>query len=68
MSQKNTQVILVARPEPGPLQPEKLFEIKASEIPKCEKEGDVVVKVNYLSLDPTMRGWLVFDWRGAGGV
>lgn len=53
----NLQVILVARPEPGPLQPHKIFELKQVAAPKCEKDGEVVMKVDYLSLDPTMRGW-----------
>ncbi|KAI9002196.1 putative NADP-dependent oxidoreductase [Hyaloraphidium curvatum] len=61
MATVNRQMILVSRPEPGPLAPEKLFELKESPIPKCSKPGDVVVKTLYLSLDPTMRGWMTYD-------
>jgi hypothetical protein len=67
---KNKQVILIARPTPGPLEPSKLFEVKEVDIPKAETAGQIVMKVHYLSLDPTMRGWLVFlsDREGVGGA
>ncbi|KAI9009077.1 zinc-binding dehydrogenase family oxidoreductase [Hyaloraphidium curvatum] len=58
---KNRQIMLVARPEPGPLQPEKLFQLRETEVPKAAKPGDVVVRNLYLSLDPTMRGWMTYD-------
>lgn len=57
----NKQIVLVARPEPGSLQPAKVFELRESEVPRCAEAGDVVVKVLYLSLDPTMRGWMSYD-------
>lgn len=52
---KNTQVRLVKRPIGTP--DESSWEI--NEVPVAEpQDGEVLVKVKYLSIDPAMRGWM----------
>lgn len=52
----NRQVILVKRPPPGPLTAD-CFAVR--EVPLAEPgEGEVRVKIAYVSLDPAMRGWV----------
>ena len=48
-SEVNIKILLAARPEGFP--EESDFEIVESEIPKVE-EGHILVKTEYLSLDP----------------
>lgn len=53
---KNTQVVLVKRPPPGPLTPD-CFALR--EVPLEEPgDGEIRVKIEYISLDPAMRGWV----------
>ena len=52
-SEVNIKILLAARPQGFP--EESDFEIVESEIPKVE-EGHILVKTEYLSLDPYMRG------------
>ncbi|WWC98340.1 hypothetical protein V866_005231 [Kwoniella sp. B9012] len=54
--QQNKQVVLHERPQRGPIT-DTTFKIQQSEI-KQPGEGEVLVKVEYVSIDPTMRGWL----------
>ncbi|MGD9802735.1 MAG: NADP-dependent oxidoreductase [Hyphomicrobiaceae bacterium] len=52
----NRQIILVKRPPPGPLTPD-CFAMR--EIPLEEPgDGEIRVKIAYVSLDPAMRGWV----------
>ncbi len=55
MSQKNRQWVLARRPH-GMIEP-SLWELRESEIPKLA-DGQALVRVLYLSFDPTQRGWL----------
>jgi NADPH-dependent curcumin reductase len=55
MTEQNTQVKLAARPRGEPKHSD--FEIARGPIPE-PGEGELVVKVHYLSLDPAMRGWM----------
>jgi NADPH-dependent curcumin reductase len=52
---KNKQVILAHRPQ-GMVK-ESDFEIREIEIPTLQ-EGQVLIKNEYISLDPAMRGWM----------
>jgi NADPH-dependent curcumin reductase CurA len=52
----NTQVVLVKRPPPGPLTPE-CFALREAPVPE-PGEGEIRVKIAYISLDPAMRGWV----------
>ena len=55
MSDINTQILLAARPEGLP----KASDFRTRECPvRPPEEGDVVVRLIYLSLDPAMRGWM----------
>jgi len=54
----NRQILLRARPT-GPVGPE-LFETKTTETPPVG-EGEVLVRTLYLSIDPTIRGWIERD-------
>ncbi|WWC92484.1 uncharacterized protein L201_007443 [Kwoniella dendrophila CBS 6074] len=57
MSQtQNKQIVLNERPQRGPIT-DKTFRTETNEI-KQPGEGEVLVKVEYVSIDPTMRGWL----------
>lgn len=51
----NKSFKLAERPEGMPTRSNFLFE--ESEIPKAG-EGELVVKIHYISLDPAMRGWM----------
>ncbi len=52
---KNQQIVLVRRPE-GMASPDD-FSLKTVDMPDIE-EGQILVKNEYLSLDPAMRGWM----------
>jgi NADPH-dependent curcumin reductase CurA len=54
-----TSVVLKQRPK-GLVVPGETFETKENPVPKESdlKDGEVLVEVQYLSLDPAMRGWL----------
>ena len=54
-----TSIKLVARPEPGPINPE-LFEVQTTELPQINP-GEILVKQTHMSLDPAMRGWMSPD-------
>ncbi|NIH72555.1 NADP-dependent oxidoreductase [Auritidibacter ignavus] len=56
MSITATSVYLAQRPEGLP--DESTWEIRQHELPTELNESEILVKVNYLSLDPAMRGWL----------
>lgn len=51
----NTQVILIQRPQGVPA--DECWAIVESEMPKAG-EGQFVVRNEYISLDPAMRGWI----------
>ncbi|WWC72746.1 uncharacterized protein I206_106710 [Kwoniella pini CBS 10737] len=53
---QNKQIVLNERPNRGPIN-DNTFKLKIDEI-KQPGEGEVLVKVEYVSIDPTMRGWL----------
>ncbi len=55
MNTTNRQVRLAARPEGLPKRSDWKF---TEESVRAPAEGEVVVKVLYLSLDPAMRGWM----------
>ncbi|WVR08754.1 hypothetical protein IAU60_005812 [Kwoniella sp. DSM 27419] len=50
------QIVLNERPARGPIQ-DNTFKTKTVDI-KEPQDGEVLVKVEYLSVDPTQRGWL----------
>lgn len=52
---KNTQVVLNARPD-GIVE-ESDFAIKSIELVHL-KEGELLIKISHISLDPAMRGWM----------
>ncbi len=55
---QNTQVIFKQRPE-GEFKPAESFEVVQLPLEdRKTREGEVLVKVLYLSLDPAMRGWM----------
>lgn len=54
----NRQIVLRARPT-GPVGPE-LFEERSSKTPALG-DGEALVKTLYLSIDPTIRGWIERD-------
>ena len=55
----NLQVVLAERPK-GEIIPGQTFHQKVTPVPTEADlaDGDVLVEVLYLSLDPAMRGWL----------
>lgn len=55
-----TRIILNQRPQRGPLTPQtfKVEQRPTDELTTSMKETDVLVQVDYISLDPAMRGWL----------
>ncbi len=55
MSKTNTQIKLAKRPVGLP--DESIWNIEENEIPSIQ-EGEVLVQLEYISLDPAMRGWL----------
>lgn len=58
MNGENRQIILKRRPN-GPVSRE-LFELRTAPLPELA-DGQVVVKTLYLSIDPTIRGWIERD-------
>ena len=52
---KHTQILLANRPE-GMVK-DSDFDIVSSEIPKLE-DGQVLIQIHYISLDPAIRGWM----------
>lgn len=54
---QNRRVILASRPPEGPLDLAKTFKEDTQPVPE-PKDGEVVVRVMWISLDPAMRGWL----------
>ncbi|TPX14689.1 uncharacterized protein E0L32_005084 [Thyridium curvatum] len=59
MSRQNTSIVLAERPE-GDIVPGKTFAVKTGPAPTEAdlKDGQILVEVLYLSLDPTMRSYL----------
>ncbi|KAG6009688.1 hypothetical protein E4U43_008687 [Claviceps pusilla] len=59
MKRENTSVVLAERPTDNII-PGQTFNIKKSPIPSPSdlKDGEILVQILYLSLDPAMRGWL----------
>lgn len=55
MSDKNLQILLAKRPEGMPS--DDCWEQKETEIPE-PGEGEFLVRNDYISLDPAMRGWI----------
>src|ERR1043165_3065649 len=58
MPNRNRQILLKNRPK-GPVTPD-VFEVKESSIPDIQ-DGQFLVKNLYLSIDPTIRGWIDRD-------
>ncbi|MBW2523199.1 MAG: NADP-dependent oxidoreductase [Deltaproteobacteria bacterium] len=52
----NLQVRLAARPEGMPTQ--EHWTISSTPVPELTDDGQVLVKVAYISVDPAMRGWI----------
>ncbi|KAJ3073746.1 hypothetical protein HK102_005945, partial [Quaeritorhiza haematococci] len=58
---QNRRVVLKARPDRGPLDPSKVFQLQTVPInttPESLPDGHVLVRIIYVSLDPAMRGWM----------
>ncbi|WVQ86260.1 hypothetical protein IAT38_008428 [Cryptococcus sp. DSM 104549] len=53
---QNKQIVLKERPERGPIT-DTTFGEQTSEL-REPKDGEVLVRVDYASIDPTMRGWI----------
>ncbi|KIM26115.1 hypothetical protein M408DRAFT_330709 [Serendipita vermifera MAFF 305830] len=55
-----TRIILNERPKKGPITETtfKTEELSTEELKQSMGAGDVLVRVDYVSLDPAMRGWL----------
>ena len=51
----NTKIVLKKRPNPSVT--EDLFELKTEELKEL-KDGEFLINVEYLSIDPAMRGWI----------
>jgi NADPH-dependent curcumin reductase len=62
---KNTQILLANRPE-GMVK-DSDFNIISSDIPPLQ-EGQVLIKIQYISLDPAIRGWMNADTTYIPGV
>ena len=58
MSTSNRQIVLKARPK-GPVTREN-FETKTTPVPTL-RDGEFLVRTLYLSIDPTIRGWIDRD-------
>jgi NADPH-dependent curcumin reductase CurA len=58
MSVDNRQIILKSRPN-GPVSREQ-FEVRTAKVPELA-DGQILVKTLYLSIDPTIRGWIERD-------
>ncbi len=54
-----TAINLVKRPQGGPIT-QDIFEIVSLPMPKVNP-GEILVKQNYMSLDPAMFGWMQPD-------
>jgi NADPH-dependent curcumin reductase CurA len=54
------QIVLNERPGLGPIKPTtfKKVDKSSAELRKAMKETDVLLQVDYCSLDPTMRSWI----------
>jgi hypothetical protein len=57
-SEKNRRWLLAARPT-GPIE-DKFFNFVEEDIPEIQ-DGEILVRVLYLSCDPTQRGWISRD-------
>ncbi|ODN99616.1 cytoplasmic protein [Cryptococcus wingfieldii CBS 7118] len=53
---KNNQIVLNERPQRGPVT-DTTFRSNVVDVPE-PKDGEVVVRIDYASVDPTMRGWV----------
>jgi NADPH-dependent curcumin reductase CurA len=51
----NNKIILKKRPNPSVT--EELFELKTEELKELQ-DGEILVNVKYVSIDPAMRGWI----------
>ena len=51
----NNKIVLKKRPNPSVT--EELFELKTEELKKLQ-DGEILVNVKYVSIDPAMRGWI----------
>ena len=51
----NTKIVLKKRPNPSVT--EDLFELKTEELKEL-KDGEFLINVKYVSIDPAMRGWI----------
>ena len=51
----NTKIVLKKRPNPSVT--EELFELKTEELKELQ-DGEILVNVKYVSIDPAMRGWI----------
>ena len=51
----NTKIVLKKRPNPSVT--EDLFELKTEELKEL-KDGEFLINVDYVSIDPAMRGWI----------
>ena len=56
-----TAINLIKRPQGGPIGPE-LFDVVQKEMPSVGS-GELLVKQNYMSLDPAMFGWMSPDTK-----
>ena len=56
-SQKMTNKQLIFKKRPNGFPPKDTWELVTTEVP-TPKEGEIVVKQHYISLDPAMRGWM----------
>ncbi len=59
MGRDNTSIVLAERPK-DEIIPNQTFNVKTSPAPSSSdlQDGQILVEVLYLSLDPAMRGWL----------
>ena len=51
----NNKIVLKKRPNPSVT--EELFELKTEEVKELQ-DGEILVNVKYVSIDPAMRGWI----------
>ena len=51
----NNKIVLKKRPNPSVT--EELFELKTEELEELQ-DGEILVNVKYVSIDPAMRGWI----------
>lgn len=59
MARENKTFVLAQRPK-GHIVPGETFKLEKGPAPTADdlKDGQVLVEVLYLSLDPAMRGWI----------